>query len=343
MTVALPELTRLDEGLFLLPPPKPFDYDYVASSAPLRLENLPEGAEIAPWPRSPTILTALPETGGLARRLHELAAVAAGTGTTPQRLLNLRNHLRTTLQYSLESSNSNDLDPIENFLFAEQRGHCEFFATAGALLARTLGVPARIAYGWAGGTYYESGGEFVFRASEAHAWTEVCLDGYGWVVMDPTPPAAIHGDRARVARPDEKPPGVDGLNDAPELAPVITASPARVGCWLMCSLMVPALGLLAWRGLSHRRAAVGAPDSRETVLGTPHYLSAWRRAAARRGVPMPAGMTLRRHLALLPEPLPAAADLLEYHYGVRYAGGRPDPHREKHLTAAIRRWEGAAG
>jgi hypothetical protein len=207
-------------------------------------------------------------------------------------------------------------------------------------LARTLGVPARIAYGWTGGTYYESTNTFVFRAREAHAWTEVCLDGCGWVVMDPTPPTAIRGDQPRAALPDEKPPGIDAsYDDTPEPATQVTASPARVGWWLMCGLTVPALGLLVWRGIGHRRAAIGTPDARDTVLGTPHYFSAWRRAAARCGMPMPAGMTLRRHLAQLPRPLPERDELLGYHYGIRYGGASPDPRREKQLLAAIRRWE----
>lgn len=337
----VPELTRLDEGLWLLPPPlKSSGYEYVASSVPLRLEDLPEGREIAAWPQSPAVLTALPEAGNFTRRIRELASVASGTGTTPQRLLNLRNHLRTTLNYSLESSNPNDLDPIENFLFAEQRGHCEYFATAGALLARALGVPARVAYGWAGGTYYESTATFVFRAREAHAWTEVCLAGYGWVILDATPPTAIRSDRTRVARPEEKPPGADANpTDDPVTIAAVSASPARVGWWLTCLLMIPAVGLLVWRGVMHRRAAEGAPNARETALRTPHYLSAWRRAAARRGMPMPAGMTLRRHLAQLREPLPFATELLAYHYGTRYCGAKPNLKVEQQLNAAIRKWE----
>jgi transglutaminase-like putative cysteine protease len=345
LTAKVPQLTRLGEGTYLLPPPlNPPFYEYLASSAPLRLEDLPEGIEIAPWPRSPAVLTALPEAGNLTTKLRNLAKLAAGTGTTPQRLLNLRNHLRTTLKYALETTNASGLDPMDNFLFVEMSGHCEYFATAGALLARALGVPARITYGWTGGTCYESRGEFVFRASEAHAWTEVCLEGYGWVVMDPTPPAAIRGEQPRVARPDEKPPAINATyDDTPEPAAAPAASPARVGWWLTSGLMLPALGLLVWRGIRHRRAAEGAPDARETVLGTPHYLSVWRRAAARRGLPMPAGMTLRRHLAQLPLALPVAAELLEYHYGIRYRGDRPDPRIEKQLTAAIRRWESDSG
>lgn len=342
VTAEIPELTRLDDGLHVLPPsPNPSGYEYVAASKPLRLEDLPEDAPIRAWPNPPTALTDLPELGSLAPRLRELATLAAGTGTLPQRLLNLQNHLRTTLQYSLQSTNPRDIDPIENFLFAEQRGHCEYFATAGALLARALGVPARAAYGWAGGTYYESSHLFVFRAREAHAWTEVWLDGYGWVVLDPTPPAALNGDLARVAAPDDKPPATDTAN-APEPQQVPAPSrapPAATALWLTLGCALPALALLLWRGVTRQRANQGAPDARETTVATPTYLTAWRRAAARRGWPMPAGMTLRQHLARLSAGLAFRDELLTYHYATRYEGRPADPRHEKQLLAKIRHWE----
>ena len=336
----IPQLTRLDAGLYLLPPaPRPSGYEYVASSSPLRLEDLPDGVPVRAWPNAPAVLTELPELGTFTPRLRELATLAAGTGTLPQRLLNLRNHLRTTLQYSLQSNNKRDLDPLENFLFVEQRGHCEYFATAGALLARALGVPARAAYGWAGGTYYESSKLFVFRAREAHAWTEVWLEGYGWVVLDPTPPAALSGDQSRVAPPDEKPPGTErtSAEDPQQDQPPDTA--ATTAWWLTLGCGVPALGLLLWRGLSRQRATHGAPDARETSVATPHYLTAWRRAAARRGMPMAAGMTLRQHLARLSAQLAFRDELLTYHYATRYEGHPADARREKQLLAKIRHWE----
>lgn len=335
----VPELTRLDEGLFILPPAaKSSGYEYVAASAPLRLEDLPETPDLPGLPNPAPQLIQGPEQANLAAKVRELAVIAAGTGTTQQRLLNLRNHLRTTLRYSLECDNPRDLDPMENFLFAEQRGHCEYFATAGALLARALGIPARIAYGWAGGTYYESSHMFVFRAREAHAWTEVCLDGHGWVVLDPTPPGGLNSQSAAVARPDEKPPAPEAtLPEPPDAGETIP--PARLAWWLTLALATPALALLIWRGLTRRRANEGAPDARAPAIGIPHYLAAWRRAAARRGVPMPPGMTLRHHLRGLPQPAPFATDLLEYHYAVRYRGSPSDPQREKQLTSAIRKWE----
>jgi hypothetical protein len=336
----IPQLTRLDAGLYLLPPsPNPAGYDYVVSSKPLRMEDLPDGADVRVWPDTPAVFTALPELAGFAQRLRELATLAAGTGTLPQRLLNLRNHLRTTLQYSLESSNPRDLDPIENFLFTEQRGHCEYFATAGALLARALGVPTRVAYGWAGGTYYESSNLFVFRAREAHAWAEVCLAGYGWVVLDPTPPAAISGERSKVAAPGETPPGTTGDADPQKQPQPSTAPAAHNAWWLALGCAIPALGLLFWRGVSRQRASVGSPDAVATVMPTPHYLTSWRQAAARHGAPMAAGMTLRTHLDHLSAELSFRDELLRYHYATRYEGLPADPRREKKLLAAIRRWE----
>lgn len=334
----VPVVTRLDEGLFILPPAlKPSGYEYVASSAPLRLEDLPETPDIPVRPNLPPVFTQGTESPALAARIRDLAYIAAGTGTTQQRLRNLRNHLRSTLNYSLACDNPADLDPIENFLFAEQRGHCEYFATAGALLARSLGIPARVAYGWAGGTYYESSSMFVFRAREAHAWTEVCLDGQGWVVLDPTPPGGIQSNRAAVARPDENPPAAEAPGDSAD-DPLATISPARLAWWLTLGLALPALALLGWRGLTRKRALEGAPDARQPTAGTPHYLSAWRRAAAGRGMPMPAGMTLRRHLRGLAHPAPFATGLLDYHYAVRYCGVSPDRRREQRLVRAIRKW-----
>lgn len=340
----VPRLVQVGEGLHLLPPAaSEFGYEYVAASAPLRLEDLlNRGGEV----RVPAVvlpeLLALPELGILGPRLRELAGIAAGTGDLPRRLLNLQNHLRTTLAYSLETTNERDLDPLENFLFHEQRGHCEFFATAGALLARAIGVPSRTAYGWAGGTYYESTNMFVFRAREAHAWTEILLDGQGWVAMDPTPPAAIGGELARVARPDELPPTADGVfADEESLATGPNGDLERAALLLMACFGLPAAVVLAGRRLFTRRRQEGATASAAETLPAPDYLRAWRRASARRGVPMKPGVTLRRHLACLAQEVPFSTELLAYHYGTRYEGHPPDPKIEKRLVGAIRKWETA--
>ncbi len=338
----VPQLVRVGDGLHLLPPPQDASgYQYLAASAPRRLDDLSHRRDLSPA-EAPAALTDLP-SGNLTPRVRDLARLAAGEGSLVRRLLNVQNHLRTTLGYSLRTENARDLDPIENFLFHEQRGHCEYFATAGALLARSLGVPARTAYGWAGGTYYEPSNMFVFRAREAHAWTEVWLEGEGWVVMDPTPPAAIGGDVARVAPPGELPPTADAAQSSDENPAHSSTSgpaPATAGLALMACFGLPAMMVLAGRRLARRPVSGAGETGSAEILPPPDYLVSWRRAAARRGRPMTAGMTLRRHLAEVAD-APFAAELQDYHYRTRYEGGAPDPKTEKRLIAEIRAWENA--
>lgn len=340
--VRVPELLRLDSGLHLLPPAREEGgYEYLAASKPMRLEDLPKVVEAVDVSEVPDTLLALPGQRSFAERVEGLANLVAGSGTLSQRLLNLQNHLRTTLKYSLETTNPRDLDPVENFLFHEQRGHCELFATAGALLARSLGVPARVAYGWAGGTYYESSNLFVFRAREAHAWTEVWLNGYGWVVMDPTPPVAIGGETAEVAAPGERPPGAEEFEEQAEQEYAVGSmdGPGKIGRVLTLAFGVPALLLWLWRGIQARRHP-GAERAGGVALGRqPDYLKAWRRACAVRGVPIPLGMPLRRHLRGVAEGKVLGERLVAYHYRVRYQGGMADAEEEQRLLAEIRAWE----
>jgi len=121
-------------------------------------------------------------------RLQETAATLKAKPDITSQLLAIRSYLQDNYQYSLETTNVDDANPLENFLYSEKRGYCEHFATAAAMLCRAIGVPSRIAYGWSGGRLYQDQNMFVFRAKDAHAWTEIKIEGYGWVVFDTTPP-----------------------------------------------------------------------------------------------------------------------------------------------------------
>jgi transglutaminase-like putative cysteine protease len=77
-------------------------------------------------------------------------------------------------------------DPVDEFLFETRRGFCEHYAAAFATLMRAAGVPARVVIGYQGGLYNPSGGYYMVRQSDAHAWTEVWLAPRGWVRVDPT-------------------------------------------------------------------------------------------------------------------------------------------------------------
>lgn len=79
------------------------------------------------------------------------------------------------------------------FLFDLQRGYCDYYATAMAVLARAAGLPARLAVGYASGSYDAERGEYTVREAEAHAWTQVYFTGYGWVDFEPTRGRAAPG------------------------------------------------------------------------------------------------------------------------------------------------------
>jgi protein-glutamine gamma-glutamyltransferase len=78
-----------------------------------------------------------------------------------------------------------NLTPLGNFLLHERAGHCEYFATAAALLLRKAGVPARYAVGYA--VQERSGGKYIVRERHAHAWCLAWVDG-AWRDFDVTPP-----------------------------------------------------------------------------------------------------------------------------------------------------------
>ena len=85
------------------------------------------------------------------------------------------------------------LDSVDDFLFTTRRGFCEHFASAFTMLARAAGIPARVVTGYQGGEYNPINGYLLIRQSEAHAWSEVWLEGRGWVRVDPT--AAVAPER----------------------------------------------------------------------------------------------------------------------------------------------------
>lgn len=96
-------------------------------------------------------------------------------------------YLRTRFTYTLEPPLlPSDTDAAEFFIFQSRSGYCEQFANAMAVMLRTLGIPARIAVGYAPGDWDASTQEWVVRDMDAHAWVEVFFPTYGWITFDPT-------------------------------------------------------------------------------------------------------------------------------------------------------------
>ena len=89
------------------------------------------------------------------------------------------------LEYTLEPGETS-VDSVDDVLFETKRGFCGHFASAYATLMRAAGVPARVVTGYLGGEWNPLGSYLIVRQSDAHAWTEVWLEGQGWTRIDPT-------------------------------------------------------------------------------------------------------------------------------------------------------------
>jgi len=108
-------------------------------------------------------------------------------------------------------------DRIDDFLFGTREGYCEHYASAFTFLMRAAGLPARVVTGYQGGYWNTTGKYLLVRRSDAHAWSEVWLEGRGWVRFDPT--AAVRPERVHLgaSAANAGHGGDDGLFDMPWL------------------------------------------------------------------------------------------------------------------------------
>ncbi len=98
----------------------------------------------------------------------------------------LLNHFKTQFRVGYEVA-SKGVVSLATFLKEGRYGHCEYFATASVLLLRSLGIPARIALGYRGGSFNPLSQVLEIRESNAHAWVEAYVPDVGWIAFDPTP------------------------------------------------------------------------------------------------------------------------------------------------------------
>jgi transglutaminase-like putative cysteine protease len=79
-----------------------------------------------------------------------------------------------------------DRDVADYFLFELQTGYCDYYATSMVVLARAVGVPARVVVGYVGGQYDQENDNYQVTEADAHTWVEVYFSGFGWVPFEPT-------------------------------------------------------------------------------------------------------------------------------------------------------------
>ncbi len=145
-----------------------------------------DGAPIAP-PRRADL--------GVPRRIRQQLQVlalewTAGATTPTGKLDAIERELLTHYRYSRNFERNPSVDPVLDFLVFERRGHCEYFATAFALVARAAGIPTRIVMGYRVGERSPFG-YYVVRDRNAHAWIEAWVAGEGWTTRDATPSLAL--------------------------------------------------------------------------------------------------------------------------------------------------------
>jgi hypothetical protein len=107
----------------------------------------------------------------------------AGTIDEPDRVSAITGYLRKKFRYKKVPGKVS----LREFLDGRKEGNCQHFATSTVLLARAMGLPARLAGGYISSEYNEMGNYWMFRQRDAHAWAEVFLRGAGWTIVDSTP------------------------------------------------------------------------------------------------------------------------------------------------------------
>ncbi|MFC5750528.1 DUF3488 and DUF4129 domain-containing transglutaminase family protein [Actinomadura rugatobispora] len=160
-------------------------------------------------------------------QIRQLAQnVTEGATTAHDQAVRLQRWFTTDggFQYDLSAPPPQHGNDLVDFLERSKRGYCEQYAAAMALLARILGIPARVAMGYTAGTQTEPG-QWVVRSRDAHAWPELYFPGTGWVRFEPTPVGAAGQGTASTPAYTDPATGGDGAAQEEQEAPSPEESP----------------------------------------------------------------------------------------------------------------------
>jgi transglutaminase-like putative cysteine protease len=228
---------------------------------------------------------ALPDT--VPERVSDLAhAITHGAPTGYDQARALEQYLRN-YPYNLDlPPPPADRDVVDYFLFEGQEGYCDYYASAMVVLARAVGLPARLATGYVQGTYDYDGRRWAVTEKDAHSWVEVYFQGIGWVEFEPT-----------AVQPLPPRPGEEAL--ALLQVPPLPARPARgwpqvpwglVGLACVLGLL---LAYVVWLWRPHP-----APAAADPIRERQARLLRW---GARLGTPLRDGQTAHEYCRSLAE------------------------------------------
>lgn len=109
--------------------------------------------------------------------------------TTFQKVMAIQEYLQKNHRYHTGVKLTTKTDPVLEFLQEKRSAHCEYFASAMALMLRSIGIPARYYVGFVVHERITPGDFYIVRGKDAHAWVTAYIPGKGWLEFDPTPPS----------------------------------------------------------------------------------------------------------------------------------------------------------
>lgn len=188
--------TWFEDGSLRLPRPLGKGSVYtVTSFRPIVTADLLRSHDPLDTSIPPSVRDGNVDAGALSDEARALGRqIAAGSPTTYDAILAMERWMGEHLTYTRDIPPlPPGADTVDTFLFQDRRGFCEQIATVLALWLRDLGVPARIAAGYAPDEQNPITGEWVVRERDAHAWVEVYFPGIGWQGFDPTSAVPLSG------------------------------------------------------------------------------------------------------------------------------------------------------
>lgn len=294
-----------------------------------------------------------PRTLALAR------TITRGLTNEYDKAVAIQRWLDANLTYSLKLETPTS-EPIDFFLFTRKQGHCEYFASAFAVLARAAGIPVRQVNGFLGGEWNEYEGYVAVRAGDAHSWDEVYFPGQGWVTFDPTPAGRAdllgRGDsgwRARMGRLLDtlrfqwdkwviEYDLVAQLSLFRDFGHVLRDSArtakrwlsALLGLWPLLAAVALLLAIVAWRRRRTGPRAGGPAELRRARTEIAQIYDRTLRALAKAGVAREPATTPRELVGRTPVARRELEELTELYYAAHW-GGRiePDAARRARLLA----------
>ena len=159
-------------------------YLAVSSLPEATVEDLQEaGADYPTWVTE----TYLDLPSDLAPQVGELARqITADVATPYDQAVAIEQFLRGFTYNDQIAAPPPGVNAVNYFLFDLQEGYCDYYASSFAMMARSLGIPARVAAGYSQGDYMEEADLYRVREFHGHSWPEVFFPGYGWIEFEPT-------------------------------------------------------------------------------------------------------------------------------------------------------------